>query len=285
VPRLIDLLGQWNGRFTAVLTEGFSSEPLPFYLLVREKTHIMMLYEVVYRRLSREQITGPLHTRLYGSGTNQLTKELISVAAQAKRVAIKDFEVICTDRSADAEGTIDAELPINTATAVQRAYCTTAYNLLSSVVVATQDNEAVYTKFLFDAYQNQEGPMWSLLVETGELFNFEVQTNFNHIELRAIEAKLAQHETKDIASIRVQNMMNEYLTQSFMSANEGFNAEMVYETAPEAINFEQEEQKYMEIFQRKFNPISKAESQEENIDEKSAVASQESARFLADRES
>lgn len=54
VPRLIELLVHWNSRFTEVLMEGFSAEPLPFYLLVREKTHVMMLYEVVYRRLTRE---------------------------------------------------------------------------------------------------------------------------------------------------------------------------------------------------------------------------------------
>lgn len=41
--------------------------------------------------------------------------------------------------------------------------------------------------------------------------------------------------------MRVQKMLNEYLTLSFMSANEGFNADMVFETAPEAINLEQEE--------------------------------------------
>ena len=77
--------------------------------------------------------------------------------------------------------------------------------------------------------------MWSLIIDTQNEFEFKVQTNFNHIELKNIEQKLAESEAqgkglRDIASIRVQNMMNEYLTQSFMGANEKFNQNMVFET-------------------------------------------------------
>lgn len=50
-------------------------------------------------------------------------------------------------------------------------------------------------------------------------------------------------------------MMNEYLTTSFMSANEGFNSNMVFETQPESINLEIEERKYLEVYNRKFNPV------------------------------
>lgn len=117
---------------------------------------------------------------------------MIKVAAQAKRAPIPNFSAICRDKT-DEDGVIEAELPINKAQAVQSYYSTTAYNLLSSVIVATQDSEDAFTKFLFDAHQRAEDDfnMWELLVDEQKQFNFEVQTNFNHIELRAIEAKLA----------------------------------------------------------------------------------------------
>lgn len=59
-----------------------------------------------------------------------------------------------------------------------------------------------------------------------------MHTNFNHIELKSIEQKLAESEQNvpDIAGARVQRMMNEYITTSFMGANEGFNQDMVFET-------------------------------------------------------
>lgn len=57
--------------------------------------------------------------------------------------------------------------------------------------------------------------------------------------------------------MRVQNMMNEYLTSSFMSANEKFNQNMVFETQIDEINMKREEEKYLEIFKRKYNPYSK----------------------------
>lgn len=58
----------------------------------------------------------------------------------------------------------------------------------------------------------------------------------------------------DIAGIRVQNMMSEYLTSSFMGANEKFNQNMVFETQLEQINMKKEEEKFQEIFDKKFNP-------------------------------
>ena len=38
-------------------------------------------------------------------------------------------------------------------------------------------------------------------------------------------------------------MINEYVTNSFMSANEKFNSGMVFETMPEQINIKSEEEK------------------------------------------
>lgn len=104
--------------------------------------------------------------------------------------------------------------------------------------------------------------MWSLLVDTSFEYQFKVQTNFNHIELKNIEQKLADLEKSnsiknDIAGMRVQNMMNEYLTSSFMSANEKFNQNMVFETQINEINLKHEEEKYIEIFNKKYNPYTK----------------------------
>ena len=71
--------------------------------------------------------------------------------------------------------------------------------------------------------------MWQLLIDTDKEYEFNVQTNFNHIELKNIEEKLAAQESqnnmsqRDIAGLRVQNMMNEYLTSSFMNQSEQFN--------------------------------------------------------------
>jgi hypothetical protein len=104
--------------------------------------------------------------------------------------------------------------------------------------------------------------MWSLLVDTSFEYQFKVQTNFNHIELKNIEQKLADLEKNnsiknDIAGMRVQNMMNEYLTSSFMSANEKFNQNMVFETQINDLNLKHEEEKYIEIFNKKYNPYTK----------------------------
>lgn len=54
-------------------------------------------------------------------------------------------------------------------------------------------------------------------------------------------------------------MMNEYLTSSFMNANEKFNQNMVFETQIDEINMKREEEKVLEIFQQKYHPYSKVD--------------------------
>ena len=53
--RLVDVMVWWNADFIEVLEatkfEDYVNEPLEFFNLVREKTFIMMFYEVMYRRL------------------------------------------------------------------------------------------------------------------------------------------------------------------------------------------------------------------------------------------
>lgn len=101
-----------------------------FYMLVREKSHIMSFYEVVYRRLSVTQIKDDLHPRIYGvdSARNELTRELVDIAAVAKRNKIPYFAEICRDpvtkqdesgQEKVIEGNFRCELPdINSARVV-----------------------------------------------------------------------------------------------------------------------------------------------------------------------
>jgi hypothetical protein len=72
--------------------------------------------------------------------------------------------------------------------------------------------------------------VWQLIIDTSEEYKFAIQTNFNHIDFKNIEEKLAQHAPVDFAGLRIEKMMNEYLTSSFMNTNAKFNQDMVFET-------------------------------------------------------
>jgi hypothetical protein len=95
--------------------------------------------------------------------------------------------------------------------------------------------------------------MWELLIDTKDNFKFAVQTNFNHIQLRSIEEKLVEFSSKnvDFAGNRIQSMMSDYLTNSFMTTNEKFNQDMVFETKIETINIKREEEAYKQIYETK----------------------------------
>lgn len=79
------------------------------------------------------------------------------------------------------------------------------------------------------------GSVWQHIVDVSsdQIYNFPVQTNFNYINLQSIEHK---HEDgkdvakTDMAKVRANNLLSEYVTTSFMSANEKFNSAMVFET-------------------------------------------------------
>jgi hypothetical protein len=53
--RLVDVMVYWNADFIETLEatrfEDHLDEPLEFFNLVREKTFIMIFYEIMYRRL------------------------------------------------------------------------------------------------------------------------------------------------------------------------------------------------------------------------------------------
>lgn len=63
-------------------------------------------------------------------------------------------------------------------------------------------------------------------------------TNFNFVSLKRIEHKIAQYNTNKETQVHAQNyqkakannFLQEYVTTSFMSANEKFNSAMVFET-------------------------------------------------------
>jgi hypothetical protein len=64
--------------------------------------------------------------------------------------------------------------------------------------VCTQSNEAAFATFLFNAKQgNTTHSMWTLIIENQVEFLFSVQTNFNHVELKNIEQKLAESTEKN----------------------------------------------------------------------------------------
>lgn len=68
--RLVDLMVKWNADFIHVLKDekfiDHFEEPLEFFNLVREKTLIMIFYEIMYRRLSPQMIKETVHKKLYG---------------------------------------------------------------------------------------------------------------------------------------------------------------------------------------------------------------------------
>ena len=127
---------------------------------------------------------------------------------------------------------------LNSAYQVQRRYICAAYNLLSSVIIKTQSKQNLFSNYLFNTKAGSQ-PIWSLIIDcsSDEIYRFSVQTNFNIVSLKRIEHKIAQYNTKesqiynlDFHKAKANNFLNEYVTTSFMSANEKFNSAMVFET-------------------------------------------------------
>jgi len=81
----------WHPTFIAVLEQTdfseFADQPIALFNFVREKTFIMVFYEIMYRRLPAQVIKEVFHRRIYGQecAENELSKSLIGVAAQAKK--------------------------------------------------------------------------------------------------------------------------------------------------------------------------------------------------------
>jgi len=113
---------------------------------------------------------------------------------------------------------------------VHRRYNCAAYTLLSSVILKTQTKEHLFTSYLFRNQRAKES-VWQLLVDCSseEVYQFAVQTNFNFINLKTYESKQNSNQSGPKYS-RANLMLQEYVTTSFMSANEKFNSAMVFET-------------------------------------------------------
>ena len=207
--QLADLMIHWHHRFRVEVLAGDKfddfgdNDPIELFNLVREKTFIMIFYEIMYRRLPVQMIKEEVHKRINpeDGAQNELTRFLIQDAAVGKRQPIERFANICQDVKKDAEGNvisgnIDAELQeVNSQRAVQMMHCCASYSLLSSVIVCTQTHEVAFANFLFNARQlDATHSVWSLIIDTQNEFEFKVQTNFNHIQLKNIEQKLAESE-------------------------------------------------------------------------------------------
>lgn len=100
--RLADLFVLWNEAFLKSLKDPFENyehDHIEFFNLVREKSHIMAFYEILYRRLPVSMIKGTLHHRLYldDEAQNRLTKTLVEIAAEAKRAPVPKFASLCKD--------------------------------------------------------------------------------------------------------------------------------------------------------------------------------------------
>lgn len=98
-----------------------------------------------------------------------------------------------------------------------------------------------------------------MLVDTRseDIYKFEVQTSFNYINLKSIEQKLAETKAQnsDLAQVRAKNLLDEYVTTSFMSANEKFNSAMVFETQLDEVGIQSEQKKVNDLLKKKMGQL------------------------------
>ena len=109
---LADFMIHWHDKFCNEVLRDTKFEDYrvenytELFNLVREKTFIMIFYEIMYRRLSVKEIKEVVHKRIYGEdcSQNELTKLLIENAALGKREPIANFINTCRDVERDAQG-------------------------------------------------------------------------------------------------------------------------------------------------------------------------------------
>lgn len=81
------------------------------------------------------------------------------------------------------------------------------------------------------------------------------------MSLKRIEHKIAQYNSKESQVHNLEfhqrkkanNFLNEYVTTSFMSANEKFNSAMVFETQLDEANMRSEKQKVDELLRKRMS--------------------------------
>ena len=150
----------------------------------------------MFRRLPSETIKTEVHKRIYGleSPGNEITKVLIQAYNQVKKGAI-----IC---GGPIEGFVHHYKDqlqtdfksLNSPQQVERQYICSAYSCLCAVIMTTQTKENLFSQYLFitSRDRNDDPSIWSLIVDQEQTFNFEVETNFNYVQLKNIEMQLDQ---------------------------------------------------------------------------------------------
>lgn len=68
---LVEIMVDYTKRFQEILNKPIqkaleSEDKTQAYLLLKEKTHIFLVFEVMFRRLKSETIKTTVHKRLYG---------------------------------------------------------------------------------------------------------------------------------------------------------------------------------------------------------------------------
>ena len=96
--QLSEIMIDYTKKFEERLSYSFSKareteDPTVFYNLVKEKSHVLLCFEVMFRRLKADVIKTTVHKRIYGEGAqgNEITKFLIQLCAQAKKGPIEGF--------------------------------------------------------------------------------------------------------------------------------------------------------------------------------------------------
>ena len=82
--QLSEIMIEYTKKFEERLSYPFSKareseDPLILYNLVKEKSHILLCFEVMFRRLKADTIKTTVHKRIYGEAAqgNEITKFLI----------------------------------------------------------------------------------------------------------------------------------------------------------------------------------------------------------------
>lgn len=102
--------------------------------------------------------------------------------------------------------------------------------------MGTQNKEVIFNQYLFVQQPGVDESLWTQLIDTDRNYSFEVETNFTYIHLKQIDSQITQASSEaDIAQIKAQNLIEQYVNASFMGASERFNSAMVFETLPDKL--------------------------------------------------
>ena len=125
----------WDTKLKSSLETTFDGlQPKDLYMLVREKTHVMLFLEIFVRRIDSDTLKGRITKTVCGhdAENNTLIRYLIKEADRAKCEPHTTFLERC------AELTPAIQLPhLNSLKQVARRYACAGYTLLSSTILKT----------------------------------------------------------------------------------------------------------------------------------------------------